>query len=130
MAEVTRFPAEARSPAPAPDQLIAEKQVLSLRPFLSRGELLAARRQGLITWTEGKQHSPWYRLADVDDYVSRERERKCQGQDKRPSSNLTASGSAERSESPSSTGTGTIRPRDIAVARASAQRILAKQKSG
>lgn len=125
--KIHKFSAPGPVPEPPADRLIQEKQVLSYRPMLSRSILLAARRQGIITWTEGKQGSAWYRLADVDDFLKREKEFRCQDPGRKPCSNSTANGSGGKSESHSSTGTGMMRPLDIAVAQASARRILGKQ---
>lgn len=109
-------------------ELIKEKQVLSLRKCLSHGLLLAARRQGIITWTEGNQHNAWYALADVDVFIRDYLTSICRAPDKKPSLNSADSGSAAKSESHPYIATGTMRAQVIAVAQASAPAILKPQK--
>jgi hypothetical protein len=110
------------------DSLFSENQVLALRPCLARGLLLAARKAGIITWTPGKRHSAWYRLADVDAFL-KTREQQCHALGHAPSSNSADNGSPKNPVGPGSTVSGMTPALAEHAGRASAHRILGKQNS-
>jgi hypothetical protein len=129
--EAKRFPAlRSESDAgqlsltePPKDRLIPEAEVLSHRPMLAVGLLLAARKAGTITWTKGKRNSAWYRLSDVDAYI-KQRESRCRAPEQTRYSNSADNGSDASRAGKGSGVTGMTPELVEAAALASAQRIL------
>jgi len=127
--KVHQFPGAAIPPEPPKDRLISEAEVVKFRPILSRGLLLAARKADLIAWTEGRQHTAWYTLADVDAYLETKK-KPCLGLNPDRSSSLVDNGSQPSQAAPASIVSGMTPEMVERVGLASAQEILGKRKSG
>lgn len=119
MNAIVQFPRQGQ----APDELLPEGRILELRPLLSPGILLAARKTEKIRWSRGKRATAWYRLLDVDAFIAKYREQPCRDHEHDPSLSLEGSGSQSSPAPEISTVSGMTPALEEHVAKALALQI-------
>ena len=86
--------------------LIPEIEVLARWPALSKCGLRAARQARRIAWIRGKRGSAWYRLSEIEIFITKELEQPCRVARRDPNLNLPVNGSPKNQDAPATTVSG------------------------
>jgi hypothetical protein len=110
------------------DGLMSEAAVLKCWPALSKARLRVARGVGQIAWVKGKRGSAWYRPTAIETFITKELEQPCRVPEQSHSSSSAINGSPESQDRKNSIVSGLSQELAERVAKASLQKIFAKQK--